>query len=112
MHKMVSYDFYKNDYMGQDIQDWNWPKACFRAEEKLEALERKYTLIPYGPNSRKMAVCAIAELTNFFRRDFLITQERLGDMNVEYDPEADKKLQKRILQNIEGYFYRYRGVRQ
>lgn len=109
---MVPYEFYKNEYMGQDIQEWNWPTACFRAEEKLAALEHKYTLTPYGPESRQMAVCAIAEVTNYFRKDFLITQERLGEMNVEYDPDSDKKLQKRILQNIEGYFHRYRGWRQ
>ena len=110
MHNMVPYSFYKEEYLGDSIQEWNWPKACFRAEEKLEALEHKYTLTPYGPDSRKMAVCAIAELTNHFRRDWYITKERLGEMNVEYEPDSDKKLQRRILQSIEGYFQRFRGV--
>ena len=32
--------------------------------------------------------------------------------NMGVIPDADKKLQKRILQNIEGFFHRYRGVRQ
>ena len=109
---MVPYEYYKNEYMGQRIQEWNWPAACFRAEEKLAALEDKYTLIPYGPESRQMAVCAIAEVTSLFRWDFYITQERLGELNVEYDPDSDKKLQKRILQNLEGYFHRYRGWRK
>ena len=107
---MVPYTFYKEEYVGDLIQEWNWPAACFRAEEKLEALERKYRFTPYGPNSRMMAVCAIAEQTAYCRKDWYITKERQGEVNVEYDPDADKKLQKRILHSLEGYMERYRGV--
>ena len=112
MHNMVPYTFYKEEYLGDRVQEWNWPAACFRAEEKLAALENKYRFTPYGPDSRKMAVCAIAELTDMCRKDFYITKERMGELNVEYDPDADKKLQKRILSSVEAYMERYRGVGQ
>ncbi len=110
MHKSVPYEFYTDIYLGETIGEKGWPKACLRAEEKLSALERKYTLTPYGPDSRAMAVCAIAELTGLFRRDWYVTKERLGEMDVEYDPDSDKKLQRRILEHLEGYFQRFRGL--
>ena len=107
---MVPFTFYKEEYLGERIEEWNWPKACFLAEEKLAALEHKYKLTPYGPDSRQMAVCAIAEQTAYCRWDWYITKERRGDVNVEYDPDAVKKLQRRILNSIAAYMEIYRGV--
>ena len=91
MHNMVPYTFYKEEYLGDRVQEWNWPAACFRAEEKLAALENKYRFTPYGPDSRKMAVCAIAELTDMCRKDFYITKERMESKHNKIVIQSQRK---------------------
>ena len=61
VHKMPDYDFYLQDYQGGSIPEADFPNLRAAAARWLEKLERCCRVTPYGSDSRKMAVCAIAE---------------------------------------------------
>ncbi len=107
---MVFYRFYKEEYLGSQISEHAWAELSARAEETLRALERKYTLRPYGPASRDMALCAIAEVIHLHRKQGTVSRQSIGGVTVEYAPDSEKQLQKQILQGIAGFMELYRGV--
>ena len=59
---MVTYDFYKNTYLGSSITVEEWPALSARAQDQLNRYKRIYTVVAPGENSEAMAVCAIAEV--------------------------------------------------
>lgn len=107
---MVSYDFYQNTYLGSAIAQGVWKSWEARARQRLEALEHKYTLIPYGPDSRDMAVCAIAETLYEFRKKWFVAKETVGGVSVSYEADTEALLNRKLLQDARGYLQVYRGV--
>ena len=59
------YDFYKNTYCGTAIEEGDFPELLSRAHDKLRCYERSYR-VTGDENSRKMALCAMAEAIGYF----------------------------------------------
>lgn len=107
---MVTYDFYQNTYLGSALTEVAFKQAAARAEQWLSKLERSCSVAPCGPDSRAMAVCAVAETLERFRNRQMITQTSIGGVSVRYEQDTDKKLQHQLLQNAGVYLDIYRGV--
>lgn len=58
---MVCYEFYRTTYRGGSISSDDWPGYEARAEAQIARYERMYTVGYPGPQSRSMAICAVAE---------------------------------------------------
>ena len=106
---MVTYQFYKEEYLGCLIEEADLPRLLRRAEEWLEKIERCCRVVPYGPNSRKMALCSIAETMAAWCEKRDIQQASVGEVTVRYQ-KNDIPLQRQLLQNVSGYLEIYRGV--
>ena len=107
---MVTYDFYKNVYLGSAITEPAFPGAIARAGEWLDKLERTCTVTDCGPNSRAMAVCAVAEAMDTFSRRQQVSRASIGGVTVEYADDSDKKLSRQLLQTAGIFLDIYRGV--
>lgn len=94
---MPDYDFYLNVYHGGAIPSDEWPQYRARAEEQLARYERIYTVTDPGPDSRAMAVCAMADAMNSF--DLLsggeggpVQSASIGSVSVSYGGTAAQAL--------------------
>lgn len=107
---MVTYDFYKNTYLGSALFEDAFRQAAARAEDWIAKLERTCRVKPYGTDSRAMAVCAVAETMETFAGRQMIKSQSIGGVSVSYDTGSDGKLQRQLLQNAGVYLDIYRGV--
>ena len=85
---MVTYDFYKNTYLGSSITEQEWPMLAARAQDKLSQYKRIYTVTPPGETSEAMAVCAMAEALAYFvaaqNGTGAATSASIGSVSVSY----------------------------
>lgn len=58
---MADYDFYVNVYLGSSIPEKQFPKLAAQAASVLQGYERSCTVSCPGPDSRNLAICAMAE---------------------------------------------------
>ena len=107
---MVSYDFYDNVYMGSAISAAAFPAAIARAEAWLQMLERTCTVKAAGPDSRNLALCAIAEEMSRYHKRRQVAQETVGGVSVRY--ESAGSLDKALLSCAKVYLQVCRGVAQ
>lgn len=63
---MVTYDFYTETYRGTSISEENWDALERDASAQLSQYKRKYTVTAPEKNSEDMAVCAMAEVLDYF----------------------------------------------
>ena len=90
---MVSYEFYRDVYLGSALEEEDFPKAAARAERWMQKLERTFFVAPVGEDSRDLAVCAVAEAMEQHRRQAGMTQTSVGGVSVRYDSKSlEKKL--------------------
>ena len=109
MHNMPDYQFYQDVFCGSRIPQNKFRGAMVRASAWLESLERRCTVIPYGPESRKMALCAVAETLYGWAKAGEYSAVSVGGVSVRY--EKDKSaLQRQLLGDVQGYLAIYRGV--
>lgn len=106
---MVSYDFYKDVYMGSLIPASAFGYAIAWSADWLRMLERTCTVTATGPDSRKLALCAMAEVFTRFRRRDRMLQESVGGVSVRY--ESAGSLNKALLDCAKVYLQICRGVR-
>lgn len=106
---MVSYDFYKNTYLGSALRESDFHQAIARAEDWLNMLERTYTVTAPGNDSRKMALCAMAETVEGFSRRQFVSQASVGGVSVRY-ATGDRALQRQLLRNAGIFLDIRRGV--
>lgn len=106
---MVTYDFYKNTYLGSALSETAFSGAAARAEDWVAKLERSCRVEPCGPDSRAMAVCAVAETMELFKKQRSVSQASIGGVSVRYE-HGGGKLQQQLLQNAGVYLDIYRGV--
>ena len=109
MHNMPDYSFYRNVYEGDGLEEARFRALAQRGNAWLEKLERCCRVTPYGPESRKMAVCAIAETLAVWERKHEFLETSIGGVRLRYQ-QNDLPLQRQILQNVAGYLEIYRGV--
>lgn len=58
---MPDYDFYTETYKGNCIKEGDFERLALRADTVVDGYERAYTISYPAPQSRDMAVCAVAE---------------------------------------------------
>lgn len=106
---MVTYDFYKNIYLGSTLSETAFGEAAVRAEDWITKLERTCQVAPYGPDSRAMAVCAVAETMEVFNRRRFVSQASVGGVSVRYESNV-RQLERQLYQNAGVYLDIRRGV--
>ena len=109
VHNMPDYQFYLTDYEGGMIRESEFSDLRATAARWLQKLERCCRVTPYGPDSRKMAICAIAETLAVWNRKHEYLETSVGGVRVRYQ-QSDVPLQRQLLQNASGYLEIYRGV--
>lgn len=107
---MVTYEFYKNTYLGSQLSETAFPGLLARAEEWLSKLERTCRTVPVGGNSRDLALCAVAELLEEQSSHRQISQMSVGDVSVRYADSADTAFYKSLRQRVSCYLEIKRGV--
>lgn len=120
---MVDYDFYRNVYLGDTIDQANWPQYRARALDQLAHYRRVYTVtVPDNmPDGEERAVCAMAEAMYGF--DLLANGEAgpiqsasVGSVSVSYGNAAQavdlspKGQAKELYRRASLYLDIYRGV--
>ena len=106
---MPDYDFYQQAFAGSVIPEGAFRENIARAEQWLVWLEGCCTVVAYGPESRKMALCAAAEIYYRHRRQRFCQQVQAGSLSVRYS-EPKQSLQRQLLESVRGYLEIYRGV--
>ena len=111
---MVDYEFYVNHYLGSVIPEKAFPASASQAEAALNRFYRIYRITDSGEESRRMAICAMAEAVyTIGRRRGGITAAGAGSMSVRYENGecADKTLWRELYQRAAIYLDIYRGAR-
>ena len=106
---MPDYGFYQEVYQGRAIPEAEFSALRVTADRWLQKLERCCRVTPYGPDSRKMAICAVAETLADWERKHQYLETSIGGVRVRYR-QNDVSLQRQLLQNASGYLEIYRGV--
>ena len=91
---MVTYDFYRDVFLGCELEEEEFPKAAARAERWMQKIERTCYVAPVGADSRDLAVCAAAEVMEQHRRQEGVAQTAVGGVSVRYDK---KSLERKLL---------------
>ncbi len=110
---MADYDFYVNCYLGSAIPEKAFPAAAAQAAAALERIERIYTVAGSGEETRKLAICAMAEAVYAAsHRKAGMTAASVGSMSVRYETgeRADKALQRELYRKAAIYLDIYRGA--
>ena len=105
---MVTYDFYRDIYLGSALSEEAFPQAAARAEAWIQKLERTCQVEAVGQDSRELAVCAVAETLSRSARQQNVAQTTVGGVSVRY--EGNQKLQRQLLQNASVFLDIRRGV--
>lgn len=109
---MVDYDFYINTYLGSAIDEKNFPAAAARAAAVLEGYERHCRVQCPGPDSRRLAICAMAEVIHRYGIGRLVDSAGIGSVSVKYYSPGGRELERRLLQKAGIYLDILRGVGQ
>ena len=109
---MVDFEFYTNCYMGNTIPQKAFPAAEAQASAALERLLRTYQVWESGEESRRLAVCAMAEAVYAYqKRRGGVTSASVGGVSVKYDGK-DKGLWRELYSQAAIYLDIYRGASQ
>ena len=109
---MVSFEFYRDTYLGTAIPENRFPQLAKRAREELQRLQRCYR-IEGGEQAQAMAVCAMAEcLFACGEQKMGIRSATMGGVSVGYEQGSnrEKELQKKLYRKAGIYLDIYRGV--
>lgn len=105
---MVTYEFYRDVFLGSRLEEDTFPGMIARAERWVQKLERTYHVEPVGQDSRDLAVCAVAETMDEHLQHQGVVQSTVGKVSIRY---SDKKEMERKLYRSAGVFLNiHRGV--
>ena len=110
---MADYEFYVNCYLGSAVPEKAFPAAAAQAAAALERICRNYTVAEHGEETRKMAICAMAEaIFAANRRRAGVTAASVGSVSVRYEnaERVDKSLQRELYRQASIYLDIYRGA--
>lgn len=110
---MVDYEFYVNSYLGSAIPQKAFPAAAAQAAAALESICRRYTVAQCGEETKKMAVCAMAEAVyGYSQRKTGVTAASMGNVSVHYEngEQWDRSLNKALYRRAAVYLDIYRGT--
>jgi len=111
---MADFAFYTDIYLGSAIPEKAFPGMAQRARESLDRLQRIYQVTVPGEDSRKMAICAMAEsIYAASKRRGGVTSASVGEVSVHYESgeRAEKQLQRELYEKASIYLEISRGVR-
>ena len=109
MHKMVTFEFYRDIYLGSAIGESKFPQLAQRAEAELARLKRCYR-VEGGEEAQAMAICAMAEsLFACTGRSAGVQAATVGGVSVRYWEDTDMALRRRLYQQAAVYLDIYRG---
>ena len=109
MHNMADFDFYRNQYLGEAITEGAFPNLAQQAEVVLKSYERRYVVANSDEVSRKMALCAMAEVLQEHHRRCRHTAASVGSVRVQYAAPRES-LECRLYRAASTYLDFYRGV--
>ncbi len=112
---MADYEFYVNCYLGNAIPQKAFPAAAASAAAALDRICKIYTVTEHGEETRKLAICAMAEaIYAAGKRKAGVTAASVGNVSVRYEngEHADKSLQRELYQKASIYLDIYRGTSQ
>lgn len=110
---MADYEFYVNSYLGSAIPQKAFPAAAAQAAAALDRICRIYQVAEHGEQTRKLAICAMAEAVYAAsRRKAGVTAASVGNVSVRYEngERVDKSLQRELYQRAGIYLDIYRGA--
>lgn len=107
---MVTYDFYINTYLGSTIDEKSFPAAAARAAAVLEGYERCCRVSSPGQDSRRMAICAMAEVIHQYGASRFVDSASIGSVSVRYNSRGGRELERELLRKAGIYLDILRGV--
>lgn len=117
---MVSYGFYKGDYLGSSIPEESWPALAARAQTQLNKYKHKYSVVAPEKTSEAMAVCAMADAMYYYvmaqNGQGAVASASIGSVSVSYGNAANtvdispKAQEKEFYRCASTYLEIYRGV--
>ena len=108
---MVSFEFYRDTYLGTAIPEDRFVQLEKRAREELERLKKCYR-VEGGEEAQAMAVCAMAEcLFAYGSVSVGVRSATVGGVSVGYEQGSsrEKELHKRLYRKAAIYLDIYRG---
>ena len=105
---MVDYDFYVHTYLGSTVPEKAFPGCAARAEAVLAGYERCCKVNCPGPDSRAMAVCAMAEAVYEQAKSEGLSAATAGSVTVRY--RSDRSLSRELYRRAGIYLDILRGV--
>ena len=106
---MVDYDFYINTYLGSTIDEKSFPAAAARAAAVLEGYERCCRVHCPGPDSRRMALCAMAEVIHSYGQSRFVDSASIGSVSVRWGSRGGHALEQELLRKAGIYLDILRG---
>lgn len=106
---MLDFDFYRNQFLGEAITEKAFPNLAEQAKAVLGSYERRYILSNGDEISRKMAICAMAEVLQEYHRRCSHTAASVGSVRVQY-AAPQESLERRLYRAAATYLDFYRGV--
>ena len=107
---MVDYDFYINTYLGSTIDEKSFPAAAARAAAVLEGYERCCRVRCPGPDSRRLAICAMAEVIHSYGASRFVDAASIGSVSVRYNSRGSRQLEQELYRKAGIYLDIGRGV--
>ena len=107
---MVEFDFYVNSYLGSKIPEKAFPAVAAQAAAALCRMEKIYRVQAWGEDSRKMAVCAMAETLYDAERRHGLRSAGVGNVSVQYRDETAGTLWRELYNKAGIYLDIYRGA--
>lgn len=110
---MADFGFYEGVYLGCAIPEKAFPGMAARAREALERFQNIYRVTIPGEESRKMAICAMAEaIYAASKRGSGVSAASVGEVSVRYESgrSAARSLQRELYDRASIYLDISRGV--
>ena len=108
---MVTFEFYRDTYLGDAIPESRCPQLAQRAQEELARLKRCYR-VEGGEQAQAMAICAMAEsLFAHTGQSVGVQAATVGGVSVRYEQLGSREmaLRKKLYQQAAVYLDIYRG---
>lgn len=84
---MPDYQYYQEVFCGDLIPQKKFRNRIARALDWLEGTERLFSVYPFGPESRKLALCALAEVIHRWERANAYEEVTMGGVSVRYEKD-------------------------
>lgn len=116
---MVTFEFYKDTYLGGSISETDWATFEKRAAEQLARFKRIYTVTAPDEDAESMAICAMADAIAYFTEAVngggQITSASIGSVSMGYASTnavdiSPKGQAKELYRCAAQYLEIYRGV--